>query len=187
MKLVDTFGRNHSYLRISITDACNFRCTYCTSGKSFPVTPRSQWMLPHEIQHLAETFIHLGIQKIRITGGEPLVRKDAAEIFNRLGDLPVELAITTNGVFLPKFLDQFEKIGLNKINVSLDSLDPLEFYRIVGVDDFQKVKSGIQEAVERGFEVKINAVPTQATAHKEIIDFALLTQKQNVDIRYRLI
>ena len=125
MKLVDAFGRKHSYLRISITDACNFRCTYCTSGKSFPVTPRSQWMLPHEIQLLAETFIDLGIQKIRITGGEPLVRKDAAEIFNRLGDLPVELAITTNGVFLPKFLDQFEKIGLNKINVSLDSLDPL--------------------------------------------------------------
>jgi cyclic pyranopterin phosphate synthase len=183
MKLVDAFGRKHSYLRISITDACNFRCTYCTSGKSFPVTPRSQWMLPYEIQLLAENFIDLGIQKIRITGGEPLVRKDAAEIFNRLGDLPVELAITTNGVFLPKFLDQFEKIGLNKINVSLDSLDPLEFYRIVGVDDFHKVKNGIQEAVERGFEVKINAVPTQATSQKEILDFVQLTQNQNVEVR----
>lgn len=183
MNLVDNFGRKHTYLRISITDACNFRCTYCTSGKTFPVTPRSQWMLPHEIQQIAESFIEMGIQKIRITGGEPLVRKDAAEIFQRLGDLPVELALTTNGVFLPKFIDQFEKIGLNKINVSLDSLDPLEFYRIVGVDDFQKVKNAIQLAVQRGFEVKINAVPTQSTSTKEILDFVQLTQNQNVEVR----
>ncbi len=183
MNLVDNFGRKHTYLRISITDACNFRCTYCTSGKTFPVTPRSQWMLPHEIQQIAESFIEMGIQKIRITGGEPLVRKDAAEIFQRLGDLPVELALTTNGVFLPKFIDQFEKIGLNKINVSLDSLDPLEFYRIVGVDDFQKVKNAIQLAVQRGFEVKINAVPTQSTSAKEILDFVQLTQNQNVEVR----
>ncbi len=183
MNLVDNFGRKHTYLRISITDACNFRCTYCTSGKTFPVTPRSQWMLPHEIQQIAESFIEMGIQKIRITGGEPLVRKDAAEIFQRLGDLPVELALTTNGVFLPKFIDQFEKIGLNKINVSLDSLDPLEFYRIVGVDDFQKVKNAIQLAVQRGFEVKINAVPTQTTSAKEILDFIQLTQNQNVEVR----
>ena len=183
MELLDTFGRAHTYLRISITDACNFRCTYCTSGKTFPVTPRSQWMLPHEIQEIAETFISLGVKKIRITGGEPLVRKDAAEIFERLATLPVELAITTNGVFLPKFLPQFEQIGLKKINVSLDSLDPLEFYRIVGVDDFQKVKNGIQEAVEKDFEVKINSVPTQATSKKEIIDFISLTKKQKVEVR----
>jgi len=184
MILQDKFNRFHDYLRISITDACNFRCTYCTSGKSMPVLPSARWMKPEEIEEIARVFVMHGVKKIRITGGEPLIRKDAADIFYRLAALNVSLAVTTNGVFLPKFLPLFKEIGLSKINVSLDSLDPLEFYRIVGVDDFEKVKKSIFMALEMGFQVKINAVPTKSTKPNEIWEFLAWTKNNPLEMRF---
>ena len=182
--LTDTFGRKHTYLRISLTERCNLRCTYCMPAAGIPLSPKSHIMTYEEIYTIAKEFVDHGVTKIRLTGGEPLVRKDAALIMEKLASLPIELAITTNGVIVDKFIDTFKKIGLKKINVSLDSLNTDKNTFITRRDYFKKVYDNIQLLVKEGFEVKINCVLIKGFNENEIIDFIELTKTQALQIRF---
>nr|MBA4140888.1 radical SAM protein [Segetibacter sp.] len=137
--LVDSFNRVHNYLRISITNNCNLRCFYCMPDEDYEVTPSSQIMQADEINEIAGIFVQLGVNKIRLTGGEPLVRKDAATIIEQLSGYPVELTLTTNGTRLHEFLPVLKNAGIRSINVSLDTLDRDKFQMMTKRDQYQKV------------------------------------------------
>ncbi|MBL4752503.1 MAG: GTP 3',8-cyclase MoaA [Flavobacteriales bacterium] len=200
--LQDRFGRVHDYLRISFTDKCNLKCFYCKPDLPLDQTDRpadkntqvhhalctssaSERLTSSELLSIAEDFVYkMGIKKIRITGGEPLIRKDAYALIEQLGSLPVSLAITTNGVFLDRFLPLFKKIGLNTINISLDSLIPARFNEITKTSTFEKVFTNIELAVEQGFHVKINAVAMKNINEDEIIDFVEWTRDLPIHVRF---
>lgn len=182
--LTDTFGREHTYLRISLTERCNLRCTYCMPAGGIALSPKSHIMTYEEIFTIAKEFVSHGVTKIRLTGGEPLVRKDVGLILDKLASLNVELAITTNGVIVDKFIEQFKKIGLQKINVSLDSLDNEKNTTITRRDYFTKVYNNIQLLVKEGFEVKVNCVLIKGFNENEIVDFIELTKTQPLQIRF---
>jgi len=183
-QLKDNFGRVHNYLRISLTDKCNLRCSYCMPEDNC-FLPQSKLMTADEILKLAEIFVYeFGITKIRFTGGEPLARSDAAEIMESIGRLPVELAITTNGVLLDRFLPLFKKIGLTSINISLDSLISERFGQITKRPVFRIIKDNIDLAVREGFKVKINMVVMKGVNEDEVIDFAEWTLNDPVHVRF---
>ena len=142
--IADSFGRVHDYLRISLTDNCNFRCFYCMPEEEYDFTPASRLMQTDEIIQLANIFVAQGVKKIRLTGGEPLVRKDAAQIITELGKLPVELVITTNGTRIAEMLPALQEAGIKAINISLDTLQPEKFMLITKRDVFHQVKSNIE-------------------------------------------
>lgn len=183
-ELIDRFGRRHDYLRISLTERCNLRCTYCMPEEGIVLRPRSHFMRTHEVLALAETFVGLGVRKIRLTGGEPLVRKDAAEVIRGLGKLPVELAITTNGVLLDRFLDVFEEAGLRSVNISLDSLRADRMAVISRRDYFQRTVDNIALAQERGFQLKVNMVVMRGVNDDEVTDFIEWTRKEPLHVRF---
>ncbi|WDF66829.1 GTP 3',8-cyclase MoaA [Sphingobacterium oryzagri] len=180
----DTFGRVHDYLRISLTDNCNLRCTYCMPDEDYDFTPASKLMQLDEITAIAKTFVDQGVTKIRLTGGEPLVRKDAAQIIQNLAALPVKLAITTNATRLHHFLDLFERVNLRAVNISLDTLQPAVFKKLTQRDQFDEVKRNIDDAIARGFDVKINMVVMQGINESEIPDFVAWTKKAPIQIRF---
>ena len=183
-QLKDNFGRVHNYLRISLTDKCNLRCGYCIPEDNCSL-PQSKLMKAIEILKLAEIFVHeFGISKIRFTGGEPLVRSDAAKIMESISRLPVELAVTTNGVLLDKFLPFFRKIGLTSVNISLDSLIPERFEQITKRPLFRIIKNNIDLAVRDGFKVKVNMVVMKDVNENEVIDFAEWTLNNPIQVRF---
>ncbi len=151
--LTDTFGREHTYLRISLTERCNLRCTYCMPEEGILLSPKAHIMTYDEIYTIAKTFVDKGVTKIRITGGEPLIRKDIPVILEKLASLPVELSITTNGVIVDRFIDTFKTCGIKNINVSLDSLDKEKFNLITRRNNFKRVYDNIQLLVNNGFNV----------------------------------
>lgn len=180
----DTFGRQHNYLRISLTERCNLRCTYCMPSDGIPLSPKAHLMTAQEIYTIASSFVHAGVTKIRLTGGEPLVRKDAPEILEKLALLPVDIAISTNAVTTHRHIDSFKKLGINHINVSLDTLIPERFKTITRRDYFERVYANIFELVENGFEVKLNCVLIKGVNDDEIIDFIKLSEKHPIHIRF---
>jgi len=182
--LTDTFGREHNYLRISLTERCNLRCTYCMPVDGIALSPKSHIMTYEEIYTIAKEFVDNGVTKIRLTGGEPLVRKDVALIMENLATLPIELTITTNGVIVDKFIETFKKCGIKTINVSLDSLSASKNESITRRDFFKKVYTNIQLLVKEGFEVKLNCVLMKGFNDNEIIDFIELTKEQPLQIRF---
>jgi cyclic pyranopterin phosphate synthase len=182
--LVDGFGRVHDYLRISLTERCNLRCRYCMPVDGVPLLPASRYMQVEEIHRLARLFVDLGIRKIRLTGGEPLVRKDFAAILEGLSPLDVDLGLTTNGVLLPKYLDALKASGLRSINVSLDSLQRERFLALTHRDDYVAVRAAIEEAVDAGFSVKVNAVLLRNRNEDEIQDFVQWSADQPVHVRF---
>ena len=125
--LTDSFGRAHSYLRISLIERCNLRCTYCMPEEGVPLSPRSHLMSYEEIYTIAKTFVNHGVTKIRLTGGEPLIRKDISVIISKLASLPVELSITTNAVIVDRFMGTLKANSVQNVNVSLDSLNKKKF------------------------------------------------------------
>ena len=141
--LKDTFGRQHSYLRISLTELCNLRCTYCMPAEGIQLSPKSHIMNFDEVYNIAKTFVDNGVTKIRLTGGEPLVRRDVEVILKKLASLNVELSITTNAVIVDRFIDVFKSCGIQNINVSLDSLKADKFNQITRRNDFEKVYNNI--------------------------------------------
>lgn len=183
--LTDSFNRNHDYLRISLTDKCNLRCTYC-----MPVDPPHGFyagknlMNAEEINRLAGIFVKLGVKKIRLTGGEPLIRKDVAQIIHLLSQYPVKLMLTTNGVFLDQFIEVFKQAGINSVNVSLDSLESNAFKIISQRDHFDKVMSNILLLLREGFHVKVNMVVLKELNHLEIIDFIQWTKEYPLHVRF---
>lgn len=182
--LIDSFGRVHDYLRISVTDKCNFRCNYCLPEKHCSFMSNAELMTKDEILKIARIFIALGIKKIRITGGEPLLRKDISEILFELSKLPVELAITTNGYYLDNYVNLFKKIGLKSVNVSLDSLKNNKFAYITNKDVFDKVFSNIMLLIKNNFHVKVNVVLLKNFNENEILDFIKWTKNLPVHVRF---
>lgn len=169
-QLIDRFGRTVDYLRISITDRCDFRCVYCMA-EDMVFLPRAQILSLEEIYTLAQTFTGLGVKKIRITGGEPLVRKGALELLQKIGALPglEELVLTTNGSQLAAMASALKAAGVKRVNISLDTLDATKFKAITRTGDLQQVINGIQAATAVGFErVKLNAVILKGRNHEEV-------------------
>jgi len=182
--LKDNFGRQHTYLRISITERCNFRCTYCMPAEGILLSPKHQLMTAEEIYDIAKIFVENGVTKIRLTGGEPLVRKDFLKIIELLSSLNVELVISSNGVLIDKFFDDFKRLGIQKLNISLDTLNKDQFFAVTRRDDFEKVMENIELAIKEGFTVKLNYVAKRDDNETEIIDFIELTKAWNVDVRF---
>ena len=183
--LTDSFNRQHDYLRISLTDKCNLRCTYCMPvdlPKGF-YAGRNQ-MSTDEIDQLAEIFVKMGVKKIRLTGGEPLIRKDVADIITRLSKYPVKLTLTTNGVFIDEFISTFKSAGINSINVSLDSMEADAFRVISQKDHFDRVMSNIRLLMKEDFHVKVNMVVLKDINHKEIVDFISWTKDYPLHVRF---
>jgi len=182
--LRDVHGRDHTYLRISLVERCNLRCFYCMPAEGVPLTPKSHLMTYEEIYEIAKTFVKHGVNKIRLTGGEPLIRKDIPFIFEKLASLPVDLSITSNAVIIHKFIDTLKKYKVNNINVSLDTLISKKFKEITLRDEFDVVYKNILLLVKEGFNVKINAVLMKGVNDNEIVDFINFTKDLNVSVRF---
>jgi len=182
--LTDTHGRKHNYLRISLSEKCNLRCTYCMPHDGIPLSPRANLMSAEEIEAFAKVFVKNGVDKIRLTGGEPLVRKDFSDILERLAKLPVKLSITTNALLTHRFIADFKKYGLKDINVSLDSLNAEKFKFITRRDQYKKAFTNIEQLIKEGFNVKINAVLMKNFNEDEIVEFIKLTKERTINVRF---
>ncbi|KAF6260541.1 molybdenum cofactor biosynthesis prote [Scenedesmus sp. NREL 46B-D3] len=189
--LTDTFRRRHTYLRISLTERCNLRCTYCMPADGVELTSSQHLMTPQEVERLATLFVKAGVRKIRLTGGEPTVRKDLQEIVQRLSNLkPLGLqtiAITSNGITLGRQLPGLVQAGLslNGLNISLDSLRPERFERLTRRRGHGRVLQSIQKAVEMGFDpVKVNVVLQRGVNDDEVADFVEMTRTQPINVRF---
>nr|XP_014991787.2 molybdenum cofactor biosynthesis protein 1 isoform X2 [Macaca mulatta] len=185
--LTDSFGRQHSYLRISLTEKCNLRCQYCMPEEGVPLTPKANLLTTEEILTLARLFVKEGIDKIRLTGGEPLIRPDVVDIVAQLQRLEGlrTIGVTTNGINLTRLLPQLQKAGLSAINISLDTLVPAKFEFIVRRKGFHKVMEGIHKAIELGYNpVKVNCVVMRGLNEDELLDFAALTEGLPLDVRF---
>ncbi|MCH5598556.1 GTP 3',8-cyclase MoaA [Niabella ginsengisoli] len=182
--LIDQYNRVHNYLRISLTDNCNFRCFYCMPEEEYSFSPPASLMQPSEIEKLAKVFVDLGVNKIRLTGGEPLIRKDAAQIISALGKLPVTLTLTTNGVRLHEFKDTLEQAGIGSVNISLDTLQADKFQLITRRNSFYTVKNNIELMLKMGVHVKVNAVIMAGLNEDEIVDFIEWTKYMPVHVRF---
>lgn len=182
--LTDSFKRKHTYLRISLIERCNLKCTYCMPEEGIPLSPRNHLMSYEEIYIIAKTFVKHGVTKIRLTGGEPLIRKDIHVILKKLSSLGVELSITTNAVLVHKYIDALKESGIQSINVSLDTLNQEKFSQITRRNEFERVYQNILLLIREGFQVKINSVLIKDFNEDEIIDFIELTKKYPVTIRF---
>jgi GTP 3',8-cyclase len=180
----DEFGRVHNYLRISLTDNCNLRCFYCMPDEDYDFTPASRLMQTDEVEQLARMFVTEGVTKIRLTGGEPLVRKDAAKIIESLSSLPVELVMTTNATRIHEFITVLKASKIRTINISLDTLQPDKFLLVTRRNLFHQVRSNIELLLHHGFKVKINVVVMKGFNENEINDFILWTMHIPVQIRF---
>jgi cyclic pyranopterin phosphate synthase len=182
--LKDTFGRVHDYLRISLTERCNLRCFYCMPADGIPLRPKDEFMRTEEIISIATTFVDMGVKKIRLTGGEPLIRKDAGDIIRQLSELPIELGITTNGILVDQYIDLFKECGIRSINVSLDSLKPERLAAITRRDHFDRILRNINLLLESNMNVKVNMVVMRGTNDDEVTDFIEWTRQTPVHVRF---
>ncbi len=188
MPLIDAYNRIIRDLRISLTDRCNFRCFYCLPNGEPPLARKETILTFEEIEYISEIFVSLGIQKIRLTGGEPLLRKDVPELVRKLAKLKpglLDLALTTNGFDFSRKAGSLREAGLDRVTISLDSLKPDRFLEITKVDAFDKVLAAIESAKILGFEpVKINAVIVRGCNDDEIVDFARFARDAVVSMRF---
>lgn len=185
--LTDMFARSISYLRISLTDHCNLRCQYCTPQEGRAKLANEELLRYEEILRVVRIAVSLGIEKVRLTGGEPLVRRNVLGFIKELAEIPglADIRLTTNGVLLAEHAEALQKAGINKLNISLDTLRPERFRQITGVDAFAKVWAGISRARELGFSpVKLNVVALKGVNDDEFIDFARLTLTEPLQIRF---
>ena len=182
--MVDGFNRVHDYLRISLTDNCNLRCFYCMPEEEYEFTPVSRLMQAEEIEAIARIFVANGVNKIRLTGGEPLVRKDAADIMERLSRLPVKLTMTTNATRLHLFLETIKTAGIRSLNISLDTLNKERFLLLTKRDQYEQVRNNIDLMIQEGIHVKLNAVVMKGINDDEINDFIELTKDTPIHVRF---
>lgn len=186
-KLVDRFGRKHTYLRISVTDRCNLRCVYCMPADGIAVRKKDQILTFEEIYRLSSIFVEMGISKIRITGGEPLVRKDLEQLFQMLNSLPglETLALTTNGVLLPNKIEALKAAGLKCVNISLDTLNAERFQRMTLRDEWHPVMTGILAAEAAQFQsLKLNVVVIKDQNGDELLDFVEFVKNRPMNVRF---
>lgn len=184
-QLVDPFGRHVSYLRISVTDRCDFRCVYCMA-ENMTFLPKKDLLSLEELDRLCSTFVELGVRKLRITGGEPLVRKNIMDLFKSLSrhlesNKLEELTVTTNGSQLPRLAEDLYATGVRRINVSLDTLDPDKFKEITRWGRIEQVFDGLKAAKQAGLKVKINAVALKDVNEHEISDMLEWAHSEGMD------
>lgn len=183
--LVDAFGRTIDYIRLSVTDRCDFRCVYCMA-EEMTFMPRDQVLSLEELVAVGRAFVELGVKKIRITGGEPLVRRGVIKVFDELGRLPLEeLTLTTNGSQLPKYAGDLRRAGVKRINISLDTLDPGKFHQLTRTGQLSQVLDGIKAAQDAGFErIKLNAVILKNRNAAEVPALTRFALEQGLDISF---
>jgi cyclic pyranopterin phosphate synthase len=185
-KLVDRFGRHITYVRLSVTDRCDLRCVYCMA-EDMTFLPRAQVLTLEEIARLGRCFSELGVTKLRITGGEPLVRRNVLWLFEQLGALPGirDLTLTTNGTQLPKYAEALKAAGVTRINISLDSLKPERFRAITRKGELSQTLAGIDAALDAGFErVKINSVILKHRNHDEVATLVRFALERGMDLSF---
>jgi cyclic pyranopterin phosphate synthase len=186
--LKDSYGRAIRDLRVSLTDRCNFRCFYCLPHGEPPIAPKSEMLSYEEIEYVSDIFVQLGIEKIRLTGGEPMMRRDIETIIRKLSALKPrlhDLALTTNGYFLPGRAKDLKAAGLDRVTISLDSLKRDVFRQMTGVDVLDRVLEGISEAKQAGLTpIKINAVIVRGHNEDEVADFAAFARDHDVQMRF---
>lgn len=191
--LTDGFGRQHDYLRISLTERCNLRCLYCMPEDGIQLSPNKDILTSAEIYHLSALFVRQGITKIRLTGGEPTVKKDIVPLLHRLGSLRryglQDLAMTTNGITLHGKLDDMVAAGLTAINISLDTLDPYQFQLLTRRQGFHAVMKSIDKVKElntrgAGIKLKINCVVMRGLNDHQILPFVEMTKHDNIEVRF---
>ncbi len=186
-KLIDPFNRHLNYLRLSITDRCNHRCVYCAPDACLPRLPHAEILTYEEIMRLVNIGIGLGITKVRITGGEPLVRKGVYAFLDQLTRLKglQDVSLTTNGVLLKNHIEKIKSAGIKRLNISLDSLNRKKFQKITGFDHFPQIWEGIERARQAGFgPIKLNMVVLKGINDDELIDFAKLSFTHPYHIRF---
>ena len=184
--LIDRFGRQVDYIRISVTDRCDLRCIYCMS-ENVRFVPRSQLLTLEEIVRIGAAFVALGVRKIRITGGEPLTRNNILQVFHQLGRLDglQELTLTSNGTQLPRYAHALRRAGVKRINISIDSLRPDRFHAITRNGEIEKTLAGIDAAIAAGFErIKLNAVVLKNRNHDEVLDLVGFAIDRGLDISF---
>lgn len=184
--LIDSFGRNHSYLRISLTEKCNLRCKYCMPAEGVQLSPKQHLLTTDEIVLVARLFVEQGVKKIRLTGGEPTIRKDLVDIISRLKELKdlEQVGITTNGLVLTRNLVTYQRAGLDAVNISLDTLQPQKYEEITRRRGWERVIAGIDLAVQLGYKPKVNCVVMKNFNENEVCDFVEWTRDRAVDIRF---
>lgn len=186
-QLVDSYQRAHTYLRISVTDRCNLRCRYCMPQEHMPFRPQTELLTFEEILRVTGIFTRMGVTKVRLTGGEPLVRKDLPSLVAQLAELDgIEtVGLTTNGVLLRQHAVALKQAGLQSVNISLDTLRASRFKSITKQDNFSSVIDGIDAALEQGFEpLKLNMVVINGVNSDEIPDFVRLTRDHPINVRF---
>ncbi|HAJ32928.1 MAG TPA: GTP 3',8-cyclase MoaA [Candidatus Atribacteria bacterium] len=186
-KLIDNFGREISYLRVSITDRCNYRCIYCQSEKKFEFIPHQEILRFEEIVEIVQEAVNLGITNVRITGGEPLVRKGVVDFIKKLREIKKleDISLTTNGFFLSEYAEKLKDAGLNRVNISLDSLQEEKYKKITRGGNLEKVLKGIDFALKENLlPIKINTVLIKGINDNEVDDFVKLTLKRPLNIRF---
>ncbi|MBO9660425.1 MAG: GTP 3',8-cyclase MoaA [Chitinophagaceae bacterium] len=182
--ITDSYNRKHDYLRISLTDVCNLRCTYCMPDEHYAFMQSEKLMQPKEIADIAATFVSMGVRRIRLTGGEPLARRDFQEILQRLSDLSVTLTLTTNGTLLHRHLDHLINAGVTSLNISLDTLSQDKYRLLTRRDQFVQTMRNILTTVEKGIQVKINVVVMKGVNDEEILDFIGWTKHTPIEVRF---
>jgi len=184
--LTDNHGRRISYLRLAVTDKCNLRCFYCMPEDGLQWLSRQELMSNTEMLRICSLLVEMGIDKIRITGGEPFVRKDLMELLHGLSQLKGlhELSLTTNGVLTAPHIPELKKLGINNINLSLDTLDANRFFAITRRDEFTSVMQTLEEALRHDMQVKINTVVMDGKNTQDIIPLVELTRDMPVDVRF---
>ncbi len=186
--LKDSYGRQIRDLRVSLTDRCNFRCFYCLPHGEPPIAPKSEMLSYEEIEYACDIFVSLGIEKIRLTGGEPMMRRDIETIIAKLAALKPrlhDLALTTNGYFLPGRAAELKAAGLDRVTISLDSLKKNVFKEMTGVDVLERVLEGIDAAKSAGLTpIKVNAVIVRGHNEDEVADFAAFAREHDLGMRF---
>eukprot|EP01068_Selenidium_serpulae_P018191 Selendium_serpulae@DN6441_c0_g1_i6.p2 len=186
--LTDRFGRVHDYLRISLTEKCNLRCQYCMPTEGVQLSPPENLLTSEEIVRVASVLVRYGVRKIRLTGGEPTVRRDFQDVLlalSRSMPRPIELGLTTNGVTLDRHLDALRRANVFAVNVSLDTLDPHEYFLLTKRNAFDKVMRNIERLVAADFcKVKLNVVVMRGVNDREIEDFVELTRMMPLQVRF---
>jgi GTP 3',8-cyclase len=186
MALIDSFGRKINYLRLSVTDRCNMRCLYCMPAEGVEKISHADILSYEELLLVARAAVSLGIEKIRVTGGEPLVRKGILSFFERLATIPGlrQLVLTTNGLHLAGMAEGLRSAGVQRLNISLDSLQPEVFARITRGADLHRVLAGIDAAEKAGFPLKINMVVMRGINDGELVDLAAMTLGRHLSVRF---
>ena len=184
--MIDGHGRKINYLRLSVTDRCNLRCRYCMPEDGIPLLPHGGILRYEELLLVARTAVSLGIEKIRVTGGEPLVRKGILGFLSRLAGIPGlrQLVLTTNGLLLEEMAEPLKNAGVQRLNISIDSLVPENYCRITRGGDVTRVLSGIAAAERAGFPIKLNMVVMRGVNDHEVVDFAALTLDKSYTVRF---